>query len=373
MKILMLNYEFPPIGGGASPVTFELSAQLVRAGHRVDVVTMHYGDLPKFEIREGINIYRTPAIRRKPNICHIHELASYLPGALIKAVRLAKRDKFDIIHCHFIMPGGPLAWMTSKLTGIPFLITCHGSDVPGHNPERFTIIHKLIKPVWQFLALRSPLLISPSQSLKKLILHNCPGAEVEIIPNGIHISQFKPSEKTKSILMCSRIFNFKGFQYAIRAIKDTSLDWQVNLVGEGPYLGELKKLAEGSKTPIKFWGWLDKSNPDFYELFKKSSIFIFPSVAENFPSVLLEAMAAGMAVITSNAGGCPEVVGEAGLLVPPKDADAIRSGLNKLIASDQLRNQFAQAALKRVKLFDWEYVAGKYVDCYRRLIEGAAK
>lgn len=369
----MLNYEYPPIGGGASPVTFELSSQLVRMGHRVDVVTMHYGDLPRFEIREGINIYRTPAIRKKPDICRTHEMASYLPGALIKAVRLAKRDKFDVIHCHFMMPCGPLAWMSSKMTGIPFLITCHGSDVPGHNPERFTIVHKLVKPVWRFLARRTPLLISPSQSLKKLILRNCPGVEVEVIPNGIHTSQFRPTEKTKSILMCSRIFNFKGFQYAIQAIKDTALDWQVNLVGEGPYLKELKKLAEGSKTTIKFWGWLDKSDPKFYELFGKSSIFVFPSEAENFPSVLLEAMAAGAAIITSNAGGCPEVVGEAGLLVPPKDTDAIRSGLNKLISSEQLRNRLSQAALERVKMFDWENVAGKYVDCYRRLIEGTAK
>ena len=124
MKILMLNYEFPPIGGGASPVTFELSRQLVRMGHRVDVVTMRYDDLPRFETREGINIYRTPAIRKKADICRTHELASYLPGALMKSLRLAKRDKYDVIHCHFMIPCGPLAWTVSKLTGIPFLVTC---------------------------------------------------------------------------------------------------------------------------------------------------------------------------------------------------------------------------------------------------------
>jgi glycosyltransferase involved in cell wall biosynthesis len=373
MKVLMLNYEFPPIGGGASPVTFELSKQLVQMGHLVDVVTMHYGDLPRFETSEGINIYRTPAIRKRPDICYTHELATYVPGALIKTVRLAKREKYDIIHCHFIVPCGPLAWMISKLRGIPFLITCHGTDVPEHNPDRFEIVHKLISPVWRFLARRSPVLISPSSTLKELILRNCPGAKVEIIPNGIHTSQFKPLEKTKSILMCSRIFNFKGFQYAIQAVKDMELDWQVNVVGQGPYLPELKKLAEGSKTPIKFWGWLDRTGSKFCELFGKSSIFIFPSEAENFPTVLLEAMAAGMAIITSTAGGCPEVVGEAGLLVQPKDVAGIRSNLQKLILSDQLRHQLAAAALQRVKLFSWENVAGLYVDCYRRLIEAAAK
>jgi glycosyltransferase involved in cell wall biosynthesis len=369
MKILMLNHEFPPVGGGASPVTFELCKQLVRMGHLVDVVTMHYGKLPRLETVEGINIYRTAAIRKRPNISFTHELATYAPGALGKTLLLAREKKYDIIHCHFIVPGGPLAWLVSRLTAIPFLITCHGTDVPQHNPDRFVTVHKLILPAWRLLARSSPVLISPSESLRQLILQNCPGANVKIIPNGIYVDQFKPKRKTKSILMCSRIFAFKGFQYAIQAVKDTKLDWQVNVVGEGPYLPELKRIAQGSKTPVKFWGWLDKSDPKFYELFSRSSIFVFPSEAENFPSVLLEAMAAKMAIITSTAGGCPEVVGEAGLLVPPRDAAAISKNLRKLTASKKSREQLASAALERVKMFNWENVASQYVDCYRMIAE----
>ena len=368
MKILMLNHEFPPIGGGASPVTFELARQLVEMGHSVDVVTMHYDDLRRFETVEGINIYRTPAIRSKPNICYTHELATYILGALIKTVRLAKRERYDIIHCHFIIPGGPLAWLVSKLTGIPYLITCHGSDVPGHNPDRFGLVHKLITPAWRFLVKSTAVLASPSESLKKLIIKNCASAQVRIVPNGIHTDRFKLTEKTKSILMCSRIFNFKGFQYAIEAVKDMDMDWQVNIVGEGPYLPELKRLAEGSKPAIKFWGWLDHNDPELKHLYESSSIFIFPSEAENFPTVLLEAMAAGMAIITSTAGGCPEVVGDAGVLVEPRDAAAIRDNLEKLVSSEKLRQQFAAAVLERVQQFSWESIAQKYLDCYQKVI-----
>jgi len=373
MKILMLNHEFPPVGGGASPITFELSKQLVQMGHSVDVVTMHYADLPRFETVDGVNIYRTPAIRKRPNICYAHELATYVPGALIKTIRLARRQKYDIIHCHFIVPGGPLAWITSKLTGIPFLITCHGTDVPGHNPDRFSMAHKLISPVWQFLARRSPVLASPSGMLRKLILENCPHAKVKIIPNGIDTNQFRPTEKTRSILMCSRMFKFKGFQYAIEAIKNLEPDWQVNVVGEGPYLPELKRLAQISKTPIKFWGWLDKNDQKFQELFSKSSIFIFPSEAENFPSVLLEAMASGMAIITSTAGGCPEVVGKTGLLVEPRDTEGIRKMLLKLVESDELRRQLGQAALERAQQqFNWENIAQQYLNCYSQILNTPA-
>ena len=168
--------------------------------------------------------------------------------------------------------------------------------------------------------------------------------------------------------MCSRIFHFKGFQYAIEAVKDMELDWQVHVVGEGPYLPELKRLSEDSKTPIKFWGWLDKNDPTFYELFNKSAIFIFPSEADNFPTVLLEAMSAGMAIITSTAGGCPEVVGKAGLLIEPRDTEGIRKTLQKLIESDKLRRQLSEAALKKVEQFNWKNIAQQYLNCYQEVL-----
>jgi glycosyltransferase involved in cell wall biosynthesis len=373
MKILMLNHEFPPVGGGASPITFELSKQLVQMGHSVDVVTMHYADLPRFETVDGVNIYRTPAIRKRPNICYAHELATYVPGALIKTIRLARRQKYDIIHCHFIIPGGPLAWLVSKFTGITFIITCHGSDVPGYNPDRFKLMHKLLLPPWRFLIRRTPLLTSPSESLKTLILEKYPGTEVVIIPNGIYTEQFGKGPKEKSILMCSRILPRKGFQYTIEAVRDMELDWQVNVVGEGPYLPELKRLAQDSKTPIKFWGWLDKNDRRFQELFSKSAVFIFPSEAENFPSVLLEAMASGMAIITSTAGGCPEVVGKTGLLVEPRDTEGIRKMLLKLVESDELRRQLGQAALERAQQqFNWENIAQQYLNCYSQILNTPA-
>jgi glycosyltransferase involved in cell wall biosynthesis len=216
-------------------------------------------------------------------------------------------------------------------------------------------------------------LTSPSESLKKLILQSCQDARIKVIPNGIYTERFGKGPKEKSILMCSRILPRKGFQYAIQAVKDIKLDWQLHVVGQGPYLPELKKLAEGSKTPIKFWGWLDNNDHTFYELFSKSAIFVFPSEAENFPSVLLEALASGMAIITSTAGGCPEVVGKAGLLVEPRDTEGIRKMLVKLTESDKLRQQLGQDALKRAQQFNWENIARQYLNCYNEVLNTAAK
>ena len=367
----MLNHEFPPVGGGASPVTFELCRQLVKTGHEVDVVTMHYDKLPRFEKVEGFGVYRTPALRKRPNICYTHELATYVPGALRKTLNLAREKRYDVIHCHFMVPGAPLAYFVSRRTHIPFLVTCHGSDVPGYNPDRFGLMHKMITPAWRFFARRTPFMTAPSESLKELILEHHPGANVTVVPNGIYPDTFNPSQKKNSILMCSRIFKRKGFQYAIEAIKDLKLDWGVNLVGQGPYMPELRKIAEGSQTPIKFWGWLDKSDKRFVELFNTSSIFIFTSEAESFGMVIAEAMAAGNAIIASDIAAHKEVLGDSGLFVQPANAGQIRTQLLRLINEPALCSDLQKRARHRVcENFAWDVITRRYIDCYQQVIDG---
>jgi len=368
MKILMLNHEFPPVGGGASPVTFELCTHLVKLGHSVDVVTMHYKDTPRYERVNGFNVYRTPALRAKPNICYPHELATYVPGAFFKTLKLCRQNKYDIIHCHFLVPGAPLAYLINKITKIPFIVTCHGSDVPGHNPDRFVLLHKLIKPFWKLLAAGANRLTAPSSFLKSRINANVGDLTVDVIPNGIDMSGLHSADKTKSILMCSRLFKFKGFQYALKAMSQIDCNWQVDIIGEGPFRGELENEAKSVKMPVKFYGWLDNKSDKYKELFERSSIFIFPSEMENFPTVLLEAMASGMAIITSTAGGCPEVVGDAAILVPPCDSQAIADKLNEIINNQDLLANLQNKAIKRATEFCWDKVAEKYIECYRSVI-----
>jgi len=185
MNILMLNYEFPPIGGGASPVTYDLSRHLVLQGHQVDVVTMHSADLPSFERIEGINVYRTPALRGQPDICYTHEMVSYVLGAFPKTLQLVREKKYDVIHSHFIIPTGLLACVMSKISRIPFVVTAHGSDVPGYNPDRFGLAHKIMKPGWDFLVRHTDVIVSPSESLKQLIQAHHPEKPIETIPNVI--------------------------------------------------------------------------------------------------------------------------------------------------------------------------------------------
>ncbi len=354
-----------PSEGGGGAICYELCRQLVEMDHRVDVVTMRYNHLPKYEIRDGIAIYRTPAWRQRPDICRTHEMGSFLAGALNPTLKLAADNHYDVIHCHFLIPTGPLALLVSRWKRIPFIITCHGSDIPGYNPDRFGFVHRMIHPIWKGLARRCPLLVSPSHSLRNLALGHIPSLDIRVIPNGFQVQQYPSCQKQNRILMCSRILPRKGFQYALQAIARIQTDWEVHIIGDGTYLEELKTLAGQLGVPVQFYGWLDKQDPRFMELYATSSIFIFPSEAENFPTVLLEAMSAGMAIITSTAGGCPEVVGDAAILVPPRDSDALEEKLKLLLENRAVRDELAQKARERIRQFNWDVIASQYVTLFQ--------
>src|SRR5215213_4007434 len=128
MRILMMCYEFPPIGGGGAGVVRGLAAQLVRMGHDVDVVTMRYQHLPKHEWVDGVHVHRVPCVRMSPSWCTMAEQATYLASVVPYAVKLARRRHYDINHTHFILPDGLAAMTLRRITGLPYVITSHGSD-----------------------------------------------------------------------------------------------------------------------------------------------------------------------------------------------------------------------------------------------------
>ena len=372
MKILKISYEFPPIGGGGSRVVQGLARQLVFLGHSVDLVTMRFGELPKFEVVDGVNVHRIPCIRRSESICRPYEMATYLVSAAPTVNRLTRENLYDINHTHFIFPDGLLSTTIKRRTGLPFVVTAHGSDVPGYNPNRFIGLHKILKPIWKTVVNSADRVISPSKSLAELIKINNDGAEVEVIPNGINIPSFDYSKReTNRVLVVSRIFARKGIQHLLYALEGFEIPINVEIVGEGPHLNELKNIAKGIKTQatIRFHGWIDNKSPRLKELYENANIFILPSESENFPIVLLEAMSANLAVITTKGTGCEEVVGETGVLVPPNDSESLRQSLITLVKNPNLCEELGRSARERLeKNFGWGIVTDQYVQLYNDVI-----
>lgn len=368
MNILMLNHEFPPIGGGASPVTRDLCAELVKCGHSVDVVTMRFRGLPAFEQREGFGIYRTPGLRSRPDVSGIPELATYCLPAFVKALQLARRNRYDVIHCHFLMPGALMAYPLARFTGLPLLVTCHGSDVPGFNPDRFVLTHRVITPFWRMLVRRINYLSVPGTVLKQLILRQEPSASVQVIPNGVNTQRFRPEEKKRRILLCCRLVKRKGVQYVLEALNGFDPTWEIHVAGDGPYLSELRRIASTLGRPVKFLGWLKKEDSQLEILFNESAVFISVSNAESFGLTVAEAMAAGCAVIASDIPAHRELLHDAGIYVQPEDATAIKRALEKVTKDDSFRRTLQASARDRVERhFSWNAVIEQYTECYRKI------
>jgi glycosyltransferase involved in cell wall biosynthesis len=368
MKVLMLSYEFPPLGGGGAKVVYGLTKEMARLGHEVDVVTMGFRELPKQERLNGVNIYRVPCLRTRESICSTPEMVFYALSAIPFVFRLIKSKRYNINHTHFIFPDGLVSYLLKKITKLPYIITAHGSDVPGYNPDRFRIEHKILLPLWKKIVSDTNQLVCLSETLKSLVNKRYSGDNIAVIPNGIDIDIFQPIKtRHKRIFVVSRMFERKGIQYFLKALEGLELDHEINIVGDGPYLQTLKQMFDGQNKKIKFWGRLEHTSRELRQLYETSSIFVFPSESENFPVVLLEAMAAGLAIITTKNTGCEEVVGDSALLVEPRNSAAIREALERLIWDPDLCSELGKSARKRlVDNFTWSGIAGQYADLYEK-------
>ncbi len=363
MNILCICYEYPPIGGGGGPVCQGVCESIVAAGHQVDVVTSAMSDLPRREQRNGVEIYRTACLRRHRHYTTSFELLTGLIPAYRAALRLTRQKQYDLIHCHFVVPSGLVARAVARRSGLPYIITAHGSDIPGYNPDRFDLAHRLIQPTWRRILRDAAMVTTPSRFLCDL-LRSQVDVPVEIIPNGFTPPPDPSVERRDRILVVSRLFERKGVQHVIEALRGMQTHWRLCVAGDGPYLPALKAQAEQAGVEVEFVGYVQ--GQELVNLYHSAKVFALPSSSENFPVVLLEAMAAGCAVLTTADTGCAEVVGEAAVTVQPDSPDQVRQALQDLLSDEDEIQRLRELAQRRVEQFSWNHIGRQFEQLFVR-------
>jgi glycosyltransferase involved in cell wall biosynthesis len=374
MRIIVLSRELPPVGGGAGNFAINICRGLATEGHSVTVVTMHIAGLAKIEsLPEGVKIYRLGVFRRDRSNCGIAQMVLYILRAIIHLA--GKKTKgVDFIYAQSIVPEGFIAWLISKTKGIPYFITAHGSDVPGYNTENFQIIHRLISPLWKNILRNAVAISTPSLYLKKLIQMNYEHAKMEVIPYGYDTERYSfIPEKKKIILIVSRLEprkNYTLFFEAINEIETKSpsllVGFKIFIVGDGTEKSRLMELSTELKTSVRFLGWIPNESKEMKTLFEEASIFVYPSKRENFPVALLEAMSAGLAIITTKGSGCQEVVGDCAKLVWPDSVDDMSNAIRRLLESpDEVKRLQGIAARSVREKYSWSRVLERYIAFFK--------
>jgi glycosyltransferase involved in cell wall biosynthesis len=360
MKILALSYEFPPVGGGGGWSTYEVLMALSKKGYIADVVTMRLPALLKrSKVSKNVTVHRVYAARKDNNRCSIISAAVYLVTGWYQAQKLVKNNDYDVIHATFIFPSGLIAVLISMQYKVPFIVTAHGSDVPGHN-HTFDRVFKFLRKPWSYVVRSATVVITVSDYLSQLIVKES-DRKIVVIPNSVTIDDFPLTTYGKNILVVGRLQGFKNVDQVIAAFvrsRAGSLGYRLIVAGDGPDRGRLERLAAKEKL-IDFYGRLSRS--DLIELYQQSSILISASQFESFGGVLMEAMASGLTVIATDVGGCRELVGKTGTLVPVGRIDNLVAAIDDCVEQPSRITEMGSRARVRIKeYFDTQNVASRY-------------
>ena len=372
MRILLLNYEFPPVGGGAATASAQIARHLARRGVQVVVLTSHFRGLPRREPRDGYLVYRVPAGRRHIDRCSVPEMGAYMLGAAGPALRLARVFRPDLMHVFFGMPTGPVGLLVNQVLGVPYLLSLRGGDVPGFMADELARMHQLTMPLTRRIWARAGALVANSPRLHQLALSVVPERTVELVPNGVDLEMFRPAAPRPEgasvrLLFVGRLVRQKGLVYLLQSLAqlDPAIRGQVELelVGSGPDEESLRTLAGelGIAAQVHFAGWVAREA--IVAHYQQADVFVLPSLDEGMPNVVLEAIACARPIVATDLPGNRELVrgGENGFLVPRADSAALTAALDGLITDAALRRRMGAASRALAECYSWANVAGRYL------------
>lgn len=376
MRILTVIYEFPPIGGGGGRAAYDICKGLVERGHQVTVLTSHMRGLPFEESRDGIRVVRIPSMRRETFRAGLMTMFTYIFNGLWAGFRLIRLDRPDIIHTHFAVPSGALAWTLSTLTGIPYILTAHLGDVPGGVPEKtgkwFRWIEPFTRPIWT----GAKKVIAVSEHTRQLALKHYP-VDIQVVHNGADVQRLSPPQVKVNtpphLVFAGRFMPQKNPLAIIQALSQLKdLVWRCSLLGDGPLLEEVKREIEKSDMSERFSlpGWV---TPEVVlEHFSKSDILFMPSLSEGLPVVGVQALAAGLAIVASKIGGFLDLVDHEknGYLIDALDIPAFVKALRSLISDPENLLRFREASVEKSLQFDIQKIVDQYQSILYDVLKG---
>lgn len=198
MRVLMVNYEFPPFGGGTGLACANVLRELgERRDIRVDLVTSGPGwAVERSVLAHGVHVHRIPTPKRDLHYWRMPELAVWTARALGYADRLRRSERFDLCHCWATWPSGVVGYRMSRR--LPYVVALRGSDVPGYSRRLRRLDPLVMRHVARRVWRRSSRVVAVSRDLRALALETEPGMRVDVIPNGVDVRRFTPGSPARA-------------------------------------------------------------------------------------------------------------------------------------------------------------------------------
>lgn len=373
MKIGIVCY---PTYGGSGVVATELGKALAaHHGHEVHFIT--YVQPARIQsLTENVYYHEVDASNYP-----LFQYPPYVLALASKMVNVAKYEKLDLLHVHYAIPHATAAYLAKQILktegiDIPIVTTLHGTDI--------TLVGKdsSYSPVVTFSMNESDVVTAVSQNLKEdTYRHFNVTKDIDVIPNFIDLKKFKKQKKDhfrkaicpngeKLIVHTSNFRKVKRLDLVVRTFVEISkqVPSKLLLIGDGPERQETEALCRelGACDDIRFLGKLNEVD----EVLSVSDLFLMPSESESFGLAALEAMACQVPVVSSNAGGIPEMNlhGSSGMLSDVGDVEDMVKNAVHILHEDNLE-RFKKGALARAKEFDVLKIMPQYEEVYRRVLE----
>lgn len=378
-RILILDNEFPPLGGGTGVVNYQLMRQLDAHAVHCDLVTSSRtrSTYEQETFGQHGRIFKVPVDNRNIHHSSNIELMRYAARGLRAAYRLQRAMPYDVCLAFAGVPAGAMALALRRLAGLPYVLSLQGPDVPWYE-QRYNWLYPFLLPLIKCVWRKAAFVTALSQENQRLAQRTMPSLPIRIIPNGVETTTFAPplvdrrgKHRLFILLAVGRLIERKGWHHLLQAIailheRGYAGQVRVVLVGTGDMEEQLRQLCAELKLQdaAEFAGFHERHEmPTFYQ---DADLFVLPSFNEGMSIALLEAASAGLPVIVTDTGGTAELVQDNGLVIPWADPAALADAIETFLRQPELCRTMGDKSRSVAQRFSWEVAATSYLELCRR-------
>lgn len=370
MRILIINFEYPPLGGGGGVATQQTARELARH-HDIHILTTWFVGLSHEERTGNIVVHRVSVLGRTAlPTASLFSLITFVPAAFLRGLVVCRRFNFDVINAQFVLPSGIPGVLLAKLFAIPLVVSFIGGDLyeptKGVSPHRYALLRWIVRLIARHAVACTAISEDTKRRAQELHKVTAPimvthlGIKPQPVPTATRLD-FAFPDNVPLFVSIGRLIPRKCYDVLITAWRDLP-GVHLAIVGDGPLQAMMHNLALrfGILDRVHLLGFIDEVRKQ--QLLRVADGYVSAAEHEGFGIVFLEAMEAGLPIVATDEGGHSDflVHEQNALLTKPHQPYLIVAAVQRLLYDTVLRKRMMLANKEAVKRFSVEKTVGRF-------------